>query len=101
MDTETRQWEDLPSMNHPRRWHASLILAGYLYVIGGDGVNSIERLRLFNDHQWTLLLLDDAVGRLYLTASAISHHEIAIFGGGKKSGVVFDTNKNSMKTILG
>ena len=101
IDTETRQWENLPSMNHPRRHHASLVLAGYLYVIGGYNVNSIERLRLFNDHQWTLLLQDDAVRHRDLAASAISHHEIAIFGGGEKSGVVFDTLKNSLKTILG
>ena len=70
-------------------------------MIGGSGVNSIERLMLSNDTLWTVLLQDSALERTDIAASATSHNKISIFGGYEKSGLIFDTEKNSLGKILG
>ena len=65
-------------------------------------MNSIERLKLFTDSKWTVLLQDQAVEKFGIAASAISHNKIAIYGGGvSKTGLIYDADKNSLKSILG
>ena len=52
-EIESDLWQDVPSMNHGRRFHSSCQLQGYLYVFfgvgDGDYEKSVEKLPIVSD----------------------------------------------------
>ena len=94
-------------MNHERFNHSSIVIAGYLYVMGGckDGlIGSIECYRIGSSFPWTVIVeSSELVKRQYSAMTAISSNRIAVYGGyyAQAFGYVFDTEKQEVRPILG
>ena len=92
INTQTRQWRDLPQTNHGRSEHTSQVIEGCLYLFGGrtekfEPLNSIERLRLFTAEEWTVVTRNEVIKRLFASLTCISHNKVSIFGNaGRNSG---------------
>ena len=76
--------------------------------MGGDGVSSIESMRLGSTEGWRVVLESNPlVARTSPAIAALDDNEIAVYGGKSKeigrlnSGYVFQTDSNEVRPILG
>ena len=79
-DTWTNQWSTLPDLIRKRTDHASLVLTGTLYVIGGIE-SSIECIKPGIETAWNEFLQDESIIRFDLAAVAISATQFCFYGG--------------------
>lgn len=113
-DTKKNTWSDAPSLNIERYQSAAIALENYLYVTGGssrdwsgDRYSSIERLDLSRaEAEWSIVLQHNSLVQRNLPAIVVvSTYQIAVFGGENgrvlNDGYIFDTNKLSVRRIMG
>ena len=73
-----------------------------MYVFGGAGVKSIEACHVGADQPWSIIIEDNQlVGRYLAAISIVKKDTIAVFGGGKKDGYLFNVASNEITPILG
>ena len=101
-DLNTNKWSDLPHMNHKRRLHCSLCLNGFLFVLGGFEVNSIESFKIDGGQKWSDLQTDQLIERSHAAVTALDESNIAVFGGaGSNDGYVYNLKDKQVRKILG
>ena len=113
LNIQTLEKKELPELNQARCHHASLILNGHLYVLGGrtnaiHHSGSIECLSISRQSNWHILLEGSQLVQRATNASvvAISATKLMVFGGYCKdgffnTGYIFDLISLSLHRILG
>ncbi len=107
LSTASYQWSPFPDINIARARHASVCVAGQMYVIGGEGegekeMSSVECLQTFHGSWETFPYLPKAL----VHPMAVSHRQsVYVFGGTdmdwdpSQSVFVYDTDSHSWQIL--
>ena len=106
-DIQQQKWYDAPDLQEARNEHSSLCLDGTVYVFGGEGTwecegnKTIESLKVDVDQQWSIVCEHELVYRHHAAITAISKNTIAVFGGDKPGGYLFNVATKEIKPMGG
>ena len=106
-DIQQQKWYDAPDLQEARAKSSSLCLDGTIYVFGGEdmfgdeGIKTIESLKVDVDQQWSIIGKHELVDRFATASTAISKNTIAVFGGNKRGGYLFNVATKEIKPMDG
>ena len=89
----TGTWDKLPDMSHARYCHSMAAVGDHLYVLGGDGVSSIE---MYDETTRQFTVIANMTERKCWTNAVIMDDKILLAAGSDDRLVTFDTSNNTV-----